>query len=146
MIFFAIVAAPVLRRQEVKPASLRLTRMLGVRFRALGWAALGTLIVTGTTNLYFRGIRWRLLQDRDFWSTSFGRALGCKLVLVVFVLLITLAHDLLSGRVALRALEGDPNSRRAVRAPRLASWLGRTLLLASLAIVFFATALVRGFL
>jgi hypothetical protein len=35
---------------------------------------------------------------------------------------------------------------RGVRARRIASWLGRAVLLASLAILFFATALVRGFL
>lgn len=128
MIFFAAVAVPVLRRDDLRDAAPRLVALLGARFRVLGWIALGVLILTGIGNLYFRGIGWSLLATRDFWSTAFGRALAWKLALVALVLVATASHDALSGR-----------------GRRTASWLGRSVLIASLAILYFATALVRGF-
>jgi putative copper resistance protein D len=146
MIFFTAVAVPVLRRKELRDAAPGLMRLLGVRFRVLGWIALGILVATGATNLYFRGVGWSLLFNRVFWSTPFGSALGWKLVFVAFVVVATAAHDVLAGRNALAALEREPSSPQGVRARRIASWLGRAVLLASLAILFFATALVRGFL
>jgi uncharacterized membrane protein len=146
MVFFAAVAVPVLRSPEMRAAAPRLLRLLGARFRVLGWVALLTLIATGIPNLYFRGVRWAQLVDADFWATAFGRALACKLALVALVVAATGAHDFLTGKRALDSLERDPTSVEAVRARRTASWLGRFVLLASLAILFFAAALVRGFM
>ena len=146
MIFFAAVVVPVLRREDVRDRAPGLMRMLGARFRVLGWVALGVLIVTGISNLLLRGIGWSSLRDRTFWATSFGRALGAKLVCVGLVLVATAAHDVLFGKRAIQALEQDPAGGRAVRSRRLASWLGRAVLVLSLAILLFATALVRGFL
>jgi uncharacterized membrane protein len=128
MIFFAAVAVPVLRSGELKDAAPRLIALLGARYRVFGWVALGVLVVTGVTNLFLRGIRAETLSDGAFWSTTFGRALAYKLALVVVVLVATLAHE-----------------AAAMRTRRAASWLGRGVLLASLAILYFATALVRGF-
>jgi uncharacterized membrane protein len=125
MIFFAAVVVPVLRRSEVESAAPRLMHLLGARFRTLGWVALAVLVATGISNLY---------------------ALGCKLALVSFVLVATAAHDALAGKKALQALQRAPRSPEALRVRRVASWLGRVVLAASLAIVFFAIALVRGFL
>ena len=145
MIFFAVALVPVLRRDDLRPSAPALLRLVGARFRALGWIALAVLIITGAANLYFRGIGWSILRDGAFWSTSFGRALAWKLSLVALVVMATAAHDLLTGKRALDALERSPTSGEGLRARRLASWLGRIVLLASLAILFFATALVRGF-
>jgi len=117
MLFFAAVAVPVMRAPEALP----LLRIVGRRYRVFGWIALGTLLVTGVSNLYFRGIRWALLTDRAFWSTEFGHALAWKLVFVGLVVGATLAHD--AWRSAL---------------------LGRATLLLSLVVLFFAVQLVRG--
>jgi uncharacterized membrane protein len=146
MIFFAAVAVPVLRREELRAVSPRLLRLLGARFRVLGWVALFVLVATGVPNLYFRGVRWAQMTDPSFWATSFGRALGWKLALVVFVLAATAAHERLTGKRALDSMARDPGSPEAARMRRTASWLGRVVLLASLAILFLAAALVRGFL
>jgi putative copper export protein len=127
MIFFAAVAVPVLRRDDVRGPLPLLIGQLGARYRVFGWVALAVLVVTGVVNLHYRGVTWALVFDGGFWSTSFGRALGWKLAFVAIVLGLTAAHE----RFA---------------AGRAASWLGRTVLLASLAILFFAAALVRGFL
>jgi uncharacterized membrane protein len=128
MIFFAAVAVPVVKREELRTVAPKLIAALGARYRVFGWVALGVLVVTGIVNLVSRGIGWAVLRDGAFWSTSFGRALAYKLALVGVVLVMTVAHE-----------------ASAMRTRRAASWLGRAVLLASLAILYFATALVRGF-
>ena len=143
MVFFATVIVPVLRRPEVSRGSIPLLRLIGARFRVVGWIALATLAATGILNLRFRGIDWPVLSDSRFWATGFGRTLVWKLGLVVLVLIAAGAHDLMIGRRALEALERAPDSSEAKRTRRLASWLGRLTLLLSLAILFFAVALVR---
>lgn len=146
MIFFSAVGVPVLRREELRAVAPRLLRLLGARYRVLGWIALGALVVTGGVNLYFRGVRWGTLCEPAFWSTPFGRPLAWKLGFVALVLLATVAHEVLTGARAVDSLERDPRSPEAARARRAASWIGRLVLLLSLAILFFAAALVRGFL
>ena len=129
MIFFSAVVIPVARRAEIQRGAPGLILALGKRYRALAWIALSVLVVTGVTNLYFRGIGWSFLASRAFWATSFGRALGWKLGFVAAVIALTAAHDAF-----------------AMRGRRTASWVGRIVLVASLAVVFFATAMVRGIL
>jgi copper resistance protein D len=129
MLFFSIVVVPVLRRPEQAAAAGALVRQVGMRFRAFGWACIGTLLVTGVLNLALRGVRLDTLASGSFWADGFGRALACKLAAVVLVLVLTVTHDALSLR---------PQARR------IASWLGRLTLLASLLVVLFAVWLVRG--
>lgn len=126
MVFFAAVVVPVVRRLPEPDAARGLIHSLGVRFRVLGWVALGLLVVTGVLNLWFHGISWSALASSDFRATSFGRALTWKLVLVALVIAATAAH------------EGLTTNRRA------ASWIGRVTLALSLAVLYFAVALVRG--
>ncbi|HVV50205.1 MAG TPA: DUF4149 domain-containing protein [Polyangia bacterium] len=130
MLFFAVVAVPALRRPEVAGARPALLAALGPRFRAYGWLAVATLVVTGLLNLRFRGIGWALLADRRFWATGFGHTLSIKLAFVATALLGSGLHEL---------------AARRGHAGRLAAWTGRLVFLASLAVVFLAVALVRGY-
>src|SRR5690242_19478492 len=57
MFFLGVVGAPVLRVVEPPALRQRIFQQLGLRARALGWWAIGILIVTGTLNLWFRGCR-----------------------------------------------------------------------------------------
>jgi uncharacterized membrane protein len=143
MVFFAVVVVPVLRRKESRE-SAPLLEAFGKRFRALGWGSLGILIATGIANLRYRGIGWSMLEERAFWSSSFGRAFAWKMALVAAVLVATIAHEAVASERAIAALEREPSSDRARRARRLASWIGRLVMLASVAILFFAVAMVRG--
>lgn len=124
MVFFAIVIVPVLRRENASPLILP----MGKRFGVLGRITLTTLILTGALNLHLRGITWANLGSHDFWSQDFGRMLAWKLLFVVLVVAATAFHDV-----------------RSARSPRVASAIGRFMLLASLVILFFAVAMVRGF-
>jgi len=129
MLFFSVVVVPVLRRPEQAAAAGALVRQMGMRFRAFGWVCIGTLLVTGVLNLGLRGVWLDTLTSGLFWADGFGRALAYKLAAVVVVLGLTVTHDALSLR---------PEARR------VASWLGRLTLLASLLVVLFAVWLVRG--
>jgi uncharacterized membrane protein len=131
MIFFAAAVVPAIRRPEYAAVMPKLVRIVGKRFRVLGWVSLSVLVLTGTANLfYFRGFGLSELSTAAFWRTDFGQALGWKLAFVTLVLVATAAHDALS-------------SRQTPGARRLASWLGRATLLLSIAALLFAVRLVR---
>ena len=129
MLFFSTVLVPVLRRPEQAAAAGPLVRLVGLRFRTFGWVCIGTLLATGVLNLGMRGVGLDTLTSGPFWADGFGRALAYKLISVVVVVGLTGVHDALSLR---------PQARR------LASWLGRLTLLASLLVILFAVWLVRG--
>ncbi len=129
MVFFAAVVVPVLRRPEQASAAAALVRQVGMRYRVFGWACLGLLVTTGTTNLALRGVRLDTLASGAFWADGFGRALAHKLGAVALVLVLTAVHDALATR---------PEARR------IGSWLGRATLLASFLVVLYAVWLVRG--
>jgi copper resistance protein D len=144
MLFFAAVVVPVLREPAIRAGAPRALRRVGERFRIFGLVSLGVLVSTGIANLHHLGLSSADLQRRAFWATTFGRTLAWKLALVLLVVVATVAHDALVGRRALDLLEHTPDAPSARRVRRIASWLGRLVMLASLAIVFFAVALVRG--
>ncbi len=144
MIFFATVVVPVLRRDDMKAVAPRLLRVLGPRFRALGWASLGVLVLTGISNLYLRGIGVRVLCDALFWASPFGHALAWKLGFVGITITVTATHDIVTRKRELDVMERSPSSAEAQRARRVASWVGRGIMVSSLFILYFAVALVRG--
>lgn len=144
MVFFAAVVVPLLRRPELRASAPSLIRLLGPRFRLLGWIALTTLIVTGAANLYLRGLTWAVLSSSGFWSQGFGRMLAWKLMFVVLVLALTVGHEVVVRESAFDARGNNVDPAKAERVRRAASLIGRFTLLASLAIAFFAVAMVRG--
>jgi hypothetical protein len=81
-------------------------------------------------NLRFRGIDWTTLSDRRFWATGFGHTLAWKLGFIALALVVSAVHEL---------------AARRGHGGRVASWSGRIILLASVAVVFLAVALVRGY-
>ncbi|HEX8792425.1 MAG TPA: CopD family protein [Polyangiaceae bacterium] len=127
LVFFAVVVVPTVRRDDYAAVRAPLVRMLGRRFRVLGWVSLGLLVVTGVSNLLLRGINLEALFSASLWDTSFGRTLARKLVFVALALLSTAAHDFL-----------------ALRSRRASSWLGRATLFFSVCAVVWAVYLVRG--
>jgi uncharacterized membrane protein len=143
MIFFAVAVVPVVRRPEFRTVFADIVRRVGARFRVLGWICVVALIATGIANLALRGLLSQLTVGA-FWSTDFGRTLAYKLVAVLLVVIATAAHDWLFGASAMQRLARDPSSPAAQRARRMASWLGRSTLLLSLAVLLFAVWLVRG--
>lgn len=143
MFFLGIVGAPALR--AVKPDQLRqqLFHDLGLRFRTVGWWAIGVLLVTGIINLHFRGwLHWRgVLGAGEFWRSPSGRALGVKLVAVLAMLVVSAIHDFLVGPQAGRARSGTPEARSRRRQAML---LARANALLGIVVVVAAVRLARG--
>ena len=124
MLFVALVFIPVTRRLEDADLRRRLITEIGMRFRTVGWVAVGLLILSGLGNLWLRP---ELLA---------APRLQVKLGLVVLALILSALHDFVLGP---RAGRFDARPRARGRA----SWLARVNLLAALAIVALGLAL-RG--
>lgn len=142
MFFLAAVGAPVLRKVEQPELRARLFRALGERFRTVGWWCIGVLIVTGTINLYFRGLlRAEVWGSAAFWGTGLGQALAWKLASVMVMVGVSGFHDFLAGPAAARL---EPHSPAAARARRNASLLARVNAIVGIILVVAAVRLARG--
>lgn len=143
MLFLGLVGAPVFR--SIEPAELRqrLFRDLGMRFRSVGWVAIGILILTGIANLGFRGwLAWDgALGSRAFWSTATGHALAVKLVTVTAMIVISAVHDFVHGPAASRLIAGSAD---AIRARRRAMMLARINAIIGIIVVIAAVRLARS--
>ena len=123
MLFVALVMVPVMRRED--PAlRARLFHVTGVRFRTIGWIALGVLVVTGLGNIWLNPYLLRL--PRLHW----------KLGLVAVALVLAVLHDFVLGPRA-----GRPGAAPSVRAR--ASWIARANVLVVLVIVLLGLSLLR---
>ena len=125
MLFIALVLVPVVRRLPDPALRTRLVHEVGVRFRAVGWVALGVLVATGLVNLWLRP---ELLTTTRFWW---------KAGLVALALLLSALHDFMLGPRAGRP-GADPGAR--VRA----SWVARVNVIVVLVIVVIGLSF-RGF-
>ena len=123
MLFVALVLVPVMRRED--PAlRARLFKVTGVRFRTIGWIALGVLVATGLGNLWLNPYLLRL--PRFHW----------KLGLVALALTLAVVHDFVLGPRA-----GKPGADPSVRVR--ASWIARINVLVVLVIVLLGLSLLR---
>ncbi len=141
MFFLGVVGAPVLRDIEPPPLRQRLFQELGLRFRRVGWWAIGVLVLTGFVNLYFRGwLHWNgVWASPAFWKTVTGHALAAKLTIVVLMISTSAVHDFVHGPKAGRATPGSPESiafrRRAALFARVNAILGVLLVIAAVTLV-----------
>ncbi len=144
MVFLALVLVPLTRRLQDRKMATWLIHQTGVRFRWIGWGCLGLLVATGVWNLSFRGFGWSDLWSGKLFQGSFGHLLALKLFLVAWILALGALHDFWIGPRATALGRENPGGVQAGRLRRQASWLGRLLLLLSLAVLVLAIRLVRG--
>lgn len=144
MAFLVLVMVPLLKSPEHKERAAALVQRSMVKFRAVGWGCLGTLVLTGSFNMWFRGLRWASFFDGTFAQNPIARALGYKLLLVALVLVLSAVHDFSIGPTAAKLWQEAPDSPQALKLRKLAGTFGRVNALLALAIVFLAVALVRG--
>lgn len=144
MAALGLLLVPLLRRERFRDVARPLLYASALRFRWIGWGALGVLVVTGLFQVRAQGIPWSAGLDLAFWTTAWGAALGWKLLLVAATLLVSAVHDFHFGPKAIRLMQNAPDSAEAERMRWWSSWLGRLTLLLSLAILWFAVLLPRG--
>ncbi len=143
MLFLVLVVVPWLRSGRSVDAGVFL-RDTGQRFRTVGWACFGVVLVTGSFNLWVRGVRWSSFADVQWLASPFGRTVLFKIAVFAVVLVVSAVHDWVLGPRATRVLEEDPRSRLAVRLRRRASWLGRFNVVLALLLLAGGVLLVRG--
>lgn len=144
MAALGLLLVPLLRQERFEGVATPLLYASALRFRWIGWGALGVLIATGLVNVRMQGIPWSAWLDLGFWTTAWGAALGGKLVLVLLTLAVSAVHDFHFGPKAVRLMEAAPESAEAERMRWWSSWLGRLTLFLSLVILWLAALLPRG--
>ena len=143
-IFLALVLIPAIRRPAFSSIALELILSTVLRFRKVGWICFLIFIVTGTANLFFRGLTWSDLFNPIFWRGSFGTILAVKLAIVGIVLAVSALHDFAIGPRATEAWQQNPHSQTTARLRKQAVQIARINLLLALIAVALGTMLVRG--
>lgn len=138
MVFLSLVLVPILKREPFAAQRSALIRAAALRFRLVVWSAIGVLLTTGPLLVTSRG--WSLSEPGG-WPA----VLIVKLVLIVILLLLTLAHDFFIGPRVGRILQIPEPSRTGHDRLLVASssWLPRLSLLLALAVSFAAVSLAR---
>ena len=137
-IFLSVVLVPVLRREPFASQRAMLIRTTALRFRAVVWGSIATLLITGPMLLHQRGIP---IADPAGWPM----VLSVKLGLVAILLLFTVTHDLIIGPRVGRILQ-IPTERRTSSDHALVAWspwIARSSLVLTLAVLLAAVILVR---
>jgi putative copper export protein len=161
MLFLALVVVPATR--GLPPAErAALFGVLGRRFRAVGWACIAVLLVTGVVNAAYRGVTLENVGSAALWSSPFGTTLALKLGVVALLLGLSAYHDFVIGPRSVRLLEpatgrgpddvGSPRTppdrpdvlQEAARLRRRASLIGRAEAILALVVLVLAIMLVRG--
>jgi copper resistance protein D len=143
MLFFAVVAAPALRRVEPPELRASLFTRLGEAFRVTGWIAIAVLLATGLMNLRFHGWLGPAARgEASFWTSMSGRVLALKFACVAVMLLLSAIHDFWLGPAAGDAPIGSP---RYAKLRRAASWIARINAILGILVVYFSVRVTRGF-
>jgi putative copper resistance protein D len=143
MSFLVLVVVPWLRRGGRVEAAVFL-RETGERFRNVGWSCFLLLAVTGTFNLWVRGVRLSDFARAEWLTSPFGKTVLLKLGVFALVLTVSAVHDFVVGPRATRAIAKSPQSAEAQRERRRASLLGRVNVVFALILVAAGVMLVRG--
>lgn len=146
LFFVVLVVVPWLRSGDTAER-LRAGAFLsetGERFRSVGWLCFALLVVTGTFNLWVRGVGPSDLVDVDWWTSGFGSAVALKLLAFTAVLVVSLVHDFRVGPRATDAMRERPEAPETRRLRRAASRLGRLNGVLALVLVALGVVIVRG--
>lgn len=143
MAFLVLVVVPYLRTTD-RAKGAAFLRDTGTRFRNVGWTCFAIVLVTGTFNLYVRGVRLSDFGQLEWLRSDVGQAVLLKLGLFAIVLVASAVHDFVVGPGATAAVEKDPRSPEAERYRKTASYMGRVTALLALGLVFAGVVIVRG--
>lgn len=143
MFFLVLVVVPWMRAGG-RQSGAAFLRETGLRFRRVGWWCFGILVVTGTFNLWMRGVRLADFVSIKWLTSPFGHLVLLKLSVFLMVLLVSIVHDFILGPRATDQIARDPSSAEAALARKRASLLGRINVVFALILVALGVAIVRG--
>lgn len=139
MLFLSLVAVPLLKKSPDPASSQREFVNLARRFRMFVWVALSILLVTGiillpnVVNVSESVVNW-------------PPAVLSKLVLVLLLIVVSLAHDRFIGP-RVRTLKGKPTNQLTLVDKillRFSPIIGRLTMILGLAILFAAVLMARS--
>lgn len=142
MYFLILVVVPWLRSGAREPGVF--LRETAGRFRTVAWICFATLFVTGTFNLWIRGVRPGDFASAEWLASAFGSAVAVKVAVFVAVLLLSARHDFVIGPRASAAILAQPGSADTQRLRLQAARHGRANALLALLLVMAGVAIVRG--
>jgi uncharacterized membrane protein len=143
MLFLVLVVVPWLRQSDRANAAVMMSET-GRRFRTVGWVCFFILLLTGSFNLWVRGVRFASFTQSEWLASPFGKTVLFKLAIFALVLVVSTVHDFVIGPAATRALARDPRSAQAAVLRKRASQLGRVNVLFALLLIAAGVAIVRG--
>jgi len=136
MIFLGAVVIPVVRAHGGLQASRALVTAVARRFGIIGGAAYLLILVTGFGLLDHRGISPSELPDSEY-----GRRVLIKLILLLLVGVVVLAHSWIQGP-RLRRAEAAADDAATRRWKMVGGLMDGFMLLATLATLWLAASLV----
>lgn len=143
MLFLVLVVVPWLRKGGQSGAATFL-RETGERFRSVGWTCFAILLITGTFNLWIRGVRISDFARSEWLQSPFGKTVVVKLIAFLLVTIVSAIHDFIIGPRATTHIAADPLSAASKLHRKRASQLGRINVLLGLVLVAAGVMLVRG--
>jgi len=141
--FLVLVVVPWLKRGD-RARAATLIRETGERFRTVGWGCFAVVLVTGTYNLWFRGVRLGDFARASFLASPFGISVVAKLAVFAVVIALSAVHDFSIGPSATREMSRDPDGPKALALRKRASIMGRANALLALLLLAIAVTIVRG--
>jgi len=134
MLFLPLVLLPSIKNNLER---VQLLYDTGIKFRFYGWIALIGLVITGVTNMIFKGLpfSWEFLIHHQY-----GKLLGLKILFFLTMLLVSGLHDFYVGTKTIEKIK--QNKSKSIK--QLARWTGRINLLLALSIALLGVILSRG--
>lgn len=143
MLFLVLVVVPGLRQGD-RANTAAFLRQTSERFRSVGWVCFAVLVLTGSFNLWVRGVRFIDLTRGEWLASPFGHLVWVKLIVFATVLGVSAVHDFVLGPRAMRTILRDPASSAAQTERRRAALMGRLNLLLAFVLVALGVMIVRG--
>lgn len=138
MLFLSVVLVPIFKRKGFAGEHKILFQELAFRFRKFVWASILILLLTGLSLLV---TQMSPLTEFDRWPI----VLKVKLVLVVFLIALTAAHDFWIGPLVVRikreAISDTPVAQQFL--VTLSPWIARLGLVLALGILLLGIAVAR---
>lgn len=136
MLFLGLVVIPVVRANGGLQASRALVTAVARRFGIIGGGAYALILVTGFGLLHHRGLSPSELPDSEY-----GRRVLAKLVLLLLVGVVVVAHSWIQGP-RLRGAEEAGDAAAARKWKMVGGLMDGFMLLATLATLWLAASLI----